>query len=390
MSFLSDLGKSVSAKYKELKELQTEVKNLIVASDSKLEKIQEAQKQLKLKEQELLHKEKAILTLQNDLNTGVQWLDEKVADYFQYFDLELAKKLILKKHKAPKSASAVKLIAKEKREIEKELRAAKNIVYYYESLFPWLEDYRPIDLNELSISASVEDDSDIDPARKFVSKIDWEKLNSIERNQLALDRFKVSSRTKSQIGRDYERYIGYIYEIMGYSVSYVGIIEGLEDLGRDLICTKGNEIKIIQCKCWSENKVIRENAVNQLFGTTIKYMIDNKINPSSFFTRNNDQDSGIVVKAALYTSTNLSAEARSFANALNIEYAEGVKLKKDYPMIKCNETSPSGKVYHLPFDQQYDKLIMDREKGRFYLEAVEEAEKLGFRRVYKWAGNNES
>jgi hypothetical protein len=36
-----------------------------------------------------------------------------------------------------------------------------------------------------------------------------------------------------QIGRDFERYVGYRYESLGYDVEYMGIVKGLEDLGRE-------------------------------------------------------------------------------------------------------------------------------------------------------------
>ncbi|MDY4446467.1 MAG: hypothetical protein SPE61_09145, partial [Campylobacter sp.] len=41
-----------------------------------------------------------------------------------------------------------------------------------------------------------------------------------------------------EIGRRYERYIGYLYEIDGYKVDYNGIKKGVKDGGVDLICSK--------------------------------------------------------------------------------------------------------------------------------------------------------
>ena len=40
--------------------------------------------------------------------------------------------------------------------------------------------------------------------------------------------------SKSTVGQDYERYIGYIYEQQGYKVQYHGIKKGFADLGIDL------------------------------------------------------------------------------------------------------------------------------------------------------------
>lgn len=54
-------------------------------------------------------------------------------------------------------------------------------------------------------------------------------------------------------------------------------------------------------------------------------------------------------------------------------------------MIKCNIGSNGEKIYHLPFDQQYDKTRIDK-KGEFYAKTTEEAEKKGFRRAFKWHG----
>ena len=84
----------------------------------------------------------------------------------------------------------------------------------------------------------------------------------MERNQLALDRYKAShKKSKWQIGRDYELYIGYRYSQSGYSVDYFGSYMGLEDLGRDLICKKGNKVLIVQCKYWSSKKEIHEKHI---------------------------------------------------------------------------------------------------------------------------------
>ena len=46
------------------------------------------------------------------------------------------------------------------------------------------------------------------------------------------------------------------------------------------------------------------------------------------------------------------------------------------------------KIYHLPIDQQYDKNLIEEEKNECYIETVNEAEELGFRRAWRWIGNN--
>lgn len=62
-------------------------------------------------------------------------------------------------------------------------------------------------------------------------------------------------------------------------------------------------------------------------------------------------------------------------------------------MIKCNISKDGEKIYHLPFDQQYDRVSIANKKGACYVATVAEAEEQGFRRAYKWkpkAENNSS
>ena len=78
---------------------------------------------------------------------------------------------------------------------------------------------------------------------------------------MELNHLKFNLNIEIKIGRLYERYVGYIWEMKGYNVDYVGIFKGYEDLGRDLICHKGNEIVVIQCKNWSRFRTIYEKHI---------------------------------------------------------------------------------------------------------------------------------
>jgi hypothetical protein len=44
-------------------------------------------------------------------------------------------------------------------------------------------------------------------------------------------------------------------------------------------------------------------------------------------------------------------------------------------------------IYHLPFDQQYDKIKMDFDAGDRYLRTISEVESAGFRRAKRWMGD---
>ena len=87
----------------------------------------------------------------------------------------------------------------------------------------------------------------------------------------------------------------------------------------------------------------------------------------------------------IVTSYILSDKAKEFAKYLNVDVVEHFQIK-DYPRIKCN-IGKDGKIYHLPMDQQYDKVIIGDQSGEFYAWTIKEAEQKGFRRAYKWKGN---
>ena len=199
-------------------------------------------------------------------------------------------------------------------------------------------------------------------------------MSVTERNQLALDRYISShNKTKWQIGRDYEQYVGHKYREMGFEVDDYGSYMGLEDLGRDIIAKKGNKTLIIQCKYWSSKKQIHENHITQLYGTIASYCIENNLKRSD-------------VIGVLITNIELSPMAQKMANYLHIGFTENIELGI-FPCIKCNinrdEFGLTTKIYHLPFDQQYDATKIDRE-GEFMAMTVAEAENAGFRRAFRW------
>jgi hypothetical protein len=46
----------------------------------------------------------------------------------------------------------------------------------------------------------------------------------------------------------------------------------------------------------------------------------------------------------------------------------------DFPRIKCNVSrGTSERIYHLPFDQQYDKTVIEQDRGEFNAATVAEA-----------------
>lgn len=297
-------------------------------------------------------------------------LTEKIIEKeFEDFD-NLIVHLECKDRPAFTSAEKVRDAKNVAKEFEKKY---KLMQYEYDllfELFPELDNYIDrIDNNEFKHKTISELKEDFDYSSKYLSKEEYDKLTENERNQLALDRY-IESRKKSkwQIGRDYELYIGYLYEKDGYKVKYTGIEQKLEDMGRDLIAENDKEILIIQCKYWSSEKVIHEKHICQLYGTTIHYKKHNDINKK--------------IKPVFITKTSLSETAKDFAKYLKVKVIENKEIE-DFPRIKCN-INKGNKIYHLPFDQMYDKTIITKENGESFEFTIDDAVKKGFRRAKKY------
>jgi len=208
----------------------------------------------------------------------------------------------------------------------------------------------------------------IDRAALYLSKEEYQKLSTEKRNQLALDRYIERTKEKWEIGRLYERFLGYKYESEKWNVSYIGAIKGYEDMGRDLICIKDGKIHIVQAKCWSADKTIHEKHIFQLYGTSLCYELENNI------------PLGTVIPI-FATTTKLSKVAQAVASRLGVMIKE-IPLEKKYTMIKCN-VNQGNKIYHLPFDQQYDRVKIQG-KEELYAATVKEAETKGFRRAKRY------
>ena len=399
----------IRSKLNELDNSQKQEFSLSQAKEEKklIEKKMAVYSALKHKEEDISRKEveisnqlneiqkqrEALETRENYLNEKASLLNKKISDIpalsAMYADIAQAKEdaaayyLANKRNPGHSSAAVVQGLKREMRLLR---LANKNLEYKlltYESLFPVLKDYEDEPLN-LKPDPIEYDDKKGDRVHYWVKPTEYMSLSVTERNQRALDRYWNRNKTHIEIGTDYERSIGYWeYERKGWKVSYFGINKGLEDLGRDLICVSPDKkcIHIVQCKCWSSKKRIHENHINQLFGTTVRYFLEHCPSMTIEDFCKVLEDSFIV--PVFYTTTCVSETAKSFAKSLGIQLHEEVPLKI-YPMIKCNISQRTGeRIYHLPFDQQYDNIKIDP-PNEFIALTVEEAEHSGFRRAFRW------
>ena len=306
--------------------------------------------------------------IQKEFNQKFKFCAEYIADLFLNDYENFADYLDNKPHPAHKKAQDVRELKQKTKEYIKEYKLMRYEYDMLFSLFPELENY--LEYYSAEKSETIEDvKENYDYVQSWISKDEYSSLDENTRNQLALDRY-IESRKKSKwaIGRDYEMFIGHEYEKKGYKVTYTGITDRLEDKGRDLIAQKDNEILIIQCKNWSKYKEIHENHICQLFGTTVQYNIENNL----------------LFKATpvFITSATLSETALKFAEYLGVQVIQNKKLE-EFPRIKCNINNKE-KIYHLPFDQQYDRTIIGDQKGEFFAWTVQEAVDKGFRRAKKY------
>ena len=385
---------SNSKKYIELKPKLDDLENSIKEHESKIKKDnEELALKAKLWNEKVQKDKEEIQKIANQKSMGFPWLADAYAEYFSLKDLKKEEYLKNKKHPAYTAAETVREIKNEKKILLRQNKIIKYKINYFEKLFPWLSDLIAIDENdEIPVKTDAEnavDKDSEDKVKDWLTQEEYRALPSVERNQKALDRY-LESRYKSKwhIGRDYEMYVGYLYEQKGYSIEYKGIIDGFDDLGRDIIATKDDEIRIIQCKNWAQYKEIHEKHIFQLFGTTMEYWIKNfgnHKNPKSFkeFAKFLNENK---LKSIFFSSTNLSNKAKEMADVLSVEIIENYPLG-DFPRIKCNtnydEFGSKTKIYHLPMDQQYDRTIITKSKGEFYAFTVKEAEDAGFRRAFR-------
>ena len=318
----------------------------------------------------------AVIQMAKERQIGFPWLAKAYEEYFELQDKNIVNFLKFKTHPAVKASEVFKLQSQLRRKAERDKKIAEYLVEYYETICPFLLDLREevedIKQEDREYLKGYSKEELEDETTKYLTKEEYRKLPSEVRNQMALDRYWKRPKSKWHIGRCYERYVGFLYESRDFEVDYVGIFKGFEDLGRDLICKKGNDFVVIQCKNWAKFRTIYERHIFQFFGTVFKYKDD-------YPDRN--------VKAVFYATTTLSNLARRFGKELGINLVENHKFDMDYPCIKCNVSRIDGsRIYHLPFDQQYDTTKVEKERGEFYCKTVKQAEDAGFRKAFRYSG----
>lgn len=359
--------------HKELSEKENRIKVSQEAANQLERQAAETVKRVNMSEQRLLYMYSDFKRLIAETEQTYPWLATQVADFLYINDEAEAERLRNKSRPALKAADSLSKIAKEKRQIQLQCKMQEYQLNYYETIFPWLEEFKQCDPKESAaiIAENPTDSKDeYEILKNWLSPQEYQQLSTIEKYQLALDRYKRRKKTDWAIGIEYERFIGYFYESQGFHVTYQGALKGKMDMGIDVIASLGDQVCIVQCKRWAKEKTIHEKHIFQLYGSTILYQIEHP---------------NINARALLVTTTCLSDVAKKCCEYLKVGYYENYALI-DYPVIKCNVSRDKQKIYHLPFDQQYDRVCIDYSMGDFYASTVAEAESKGFRRAFRWKG----
>lgn len=355
-------------RYEQLRDAAEQEKNLALVESSRLKREKGA----------LQKRSDSIKRIMRETSQSAPWLAKQIADYFDILDRKA--EVGLREHKAVKAADKLSEIRKEKKTLQIQNKLYEYQLNFYESMFPWLTDFKEVPVQEAARIAEIEDDSENPDEqramRHWLSPEEYKKLSDVDKYQLALDRY-VESRKKSnwQIGRDYELAVAYECREEGYEVTNYGSLMRLEDMGRDLICVKGPLTLIIQCKYWAQSKTIHEKHIFQLYGSMVSYQIEH---PYTYGE----------VKGVFVTNTTLSETARKVAAYLKISIVENHGMV-EFPRIKCNighDEYGETRIYHLPMDDQYDN-VQIKKPGEFYAFTVQEATAAGFRRAYHWHGH---
>lgn len=303
------------------------------------------------------------------------WLSQQIADLHTRHDWKSLYSIMLRDAANPDTVKGLQQSLLEKQRYIQLFKQAQYQLSIYETVFPFLQEFSELsssDISTMSLPAA-EDIPDYDHARDWLSKEEYAAMDPNAREMMALQRYINRKKTNWELGIEYEQYVGYQCEQRGYRVQYNGATRGLEDMGRDLVLTDvdGMKVIIIQCKRWAAEKTIHEKHIFQLYGSVVTLSIKENLP---------------CVIGAFVTTAKLSKLAADCAKALGIHVIEEFPMD-EFPRIKCNIGKDGERIYHMPYDQQYNNVVITPSKGEFYSFTNKFAQARGFRRAWRWSGN---
>lgn len=163
----------------------------------------------------------------------------------------------------------------------------------------------------------------------------------------------------------YELYVGYWCEKDGWNVEYRGYTKHMHLQGIDLLCTKGNNVRVIKCNNWPENKQLSAAFIHQLTIVSLNYANENQ---------------NLEVKGMFVTSASISDEAKDFAKKFGVVCYEKVPFEP-FPYVKCKVLSGGEKVYFTPLDGGYFDTVILPANGDMFCWNTGQAAEYSFKHI---------
>lgn len=167
--------------------------------------------------------------------------------------------------------------------------------------------------------------------------------------------------TGEDMGRMFEYSLGWQLEQEGWQVDYHGRRLGKGDLGRDLIATRNPQTTIIQCKF--QASAVPAKDIFYLYGSSIAYKREFSLG---------------WVEIAFYSLSEFLPEAQEAARLLNVHLHRVSAPIAPFPAVKCKVGKDGCHRYHLPWQPNYDRLVIDPKSGDCRVWGVDIAAKMGF------------
>ena len=105
------------------------------------------------------------------------------------------------------------------------------------------------------------------------------KIKKITFEENRKERFKNHLKNSSNKGKEFEEFVAGHFKLDGYQISLNGIKQGKNDKGIDIICSKDEELILIQCKNWKEDSKYKINheKLKAFVGCCTEYVNENKL-----------------------------------------------------------------------------------------------------------------
>ena len=156
---LTNDQRNLIARVSRIDNLSQEIQRLYNETEAKLQELKKYESELSNIQSQKLGKlnedEKALRNLYKDKCEGFPWLADAISQYYEFRDLKIAEFLENKLRPAVSSAERVRELAREKREFQKKFLITRNLIKYYEALFPWLPDFVGEDIDELFVFQNI-------------------------------------------------------------------------------------------------------------------------------------------------------------------------------------------------------------------------------------------